>query len=388
MSADLSLRFRYVCGRYGRVLIALLVVTSAVAFAGVAAGLTAPPETRERTIQENPQTVTSSLTTRATVTGDTTLYAAGETLTDKPVYLLSATPNLTLVATTDVPAVETAVTQRIVLDLSATRNGAVFWRNRTTLVAETQQVTDGQARTTATLDVQALARERLAEVDAAAGDVGRIEARVLVDTTYDTGAYSGSLNASTPLTISERAYELETPRTDERDHATPVTETVPVAGAAVAVPGTSTSVPERGVGLAAVGVVTLGAAVGVWLVARRIDDFEAFRNHYESVRYAEWISRGKIPDTASSARLPVETLLDLVDIAIDSEKRVIHDTSRGVYAVVDDDIRYEFREEDAGTGQLYEFGLAPIDTSTRTLERDLSEAAENGADGDDAKTLQ
>ncbi|WP_136716509.1 DUF5305 family protein [Halorientalis salina] len=388
MSSDLILRVRYVCGRYGRGIIAVLVVISAVAFAGVAAGVTAPPDTRQETVQGDQQTVTTTLTTQATVTGETPLYASDSTLTDMPVYLPSATPNLTFIATTDVPSVETAVTQQVVLELTATRNGAVFWRNQTTLAAETQQVTEGEARTSVTLDVWRLARERLAEIDAATGDVGQVQARVHVDATYDTGSHTGRTNASTPLTITDRAYELDTPQTDQQRHATAVTQTVPVSGATVVVPGTGLSVPGNTVGYAGIGVVAIVGAISVLLTRRQIGDFEAFQHHYEGVRYAEWISRGKIPDTGSYVRVPIETLLDLVDIAIDSEKRVIHDNSREVYAVVDDNIMYEFRDEDTGSGRMYEFGLAPIDTTTQTLEQEISEAEAAVQNGEDSGAPQ
>ena len=100
-----------------------------------------------------------------------------------------------------------------------------------------------------------------------------------------------------------------------------------------------------------------GRIIGVF--QGRIEDFEAFREHYTEVRYADWISRGKIPEAGSYIRVPVEALVDVVDIAIDSQKRVIHDPTRDVYAVVDDNHLYEFRK-DAGPGWMNEFGFPPI----------------------------
>lgn len=122
-----------------------------------------------------------------------------------------------------------------------------------------------------------------------------------------------------------------------------------------------------GTGLSGLGAIGLAGAV--LYTGRRIDDFDAFRQQYERVRYIEWISRGTIPTTGKYARVPVEALADLVDIAIDSEKRVIHDTSKGIYAVVDGNLMYEYRDGDDGNTD--EFGFASFTRSTPSESFDL-----------------
>jgi hypothetical protein len=387
MSAGLPLRLKYVCGQYGRVLVAALVVASAFAFAGAAAGATDTPDPQRTTVQTDQQAVSTSLTATATVTGNTTLYDQGETVSDRPVYLLSAAPNLTLRVGTNVPTdQDVVVTQDVVLELSAARDEAVFWSERRELASTTRRVTDGRSRTTVTLDVRRLARERLAAVKAAADEVGIVRVRILVNASYDTGTYAGQVNLSSPVSVSGRAYEFDTPQVVERNHSTTVARPVnaSVATAAVEFPGTEASLPSRSLWWVVAGIGALVLAVFVRTVDRRIEDFETFEKYYESVRYADWISRGKLPDSGEYARVPVETLLDLVDVAIDSEKRVIHDQAQDVYAVVDDGVMYEFRDAET-SGRMYEFGLAPIDETTATLEQELQEAeaaASNGEEGE------
>ena len=390
MSAGLPLRLKYVCGQYGRVLVTVLLVASAIAFAGAAAGIADTPEPQRTTVQTDQQAVSTAFATSATVTGNTTLYDQGETVSDLPVYLLSAAPNVTLGVETDVPTgQEVAVTHEVVLELSATRDEAVFWSERRELTSTTRRVTDGQSRTTVTLDVRRLARERLASVRAATDKVGVVRARVLVNASYDTGTYAGQVNVSSPISISDRAYEFDTPQVVRRNHSTAVTRVanVSAASAGVEVPGTGVGLPSRSLWWIVAGVGALALAVFVRTIDRRIEDFEAFEQYYESVRYADWISRGKLPDSGEYARVPVETLLDLVDIAIDSEKRVIHDQAQDVYAVADGNVMYEFRDAET-PGRMYEFGLAPIDETTATLEQELQEAqaaASNGEESDPAE---
>lgn len=390
MSAGVGLRFRYVCGQYGRLLVAALVVLSAVAFAGAAAGVTDTTEPRRTTVQTDQQAVQTSLAATATVTGNTTLYERGETVTDVPVYLLGATPNLTLRATADVPADRTvSVTQNVVLELAATRNDEVFWTERRELTSASQVTTNGSARTAVTLDVRRLARERLTAVRAATDDVGTVRTRILVNTSYDTGTYAGHTTLASPLSIADRAYEFDTPRTAQQNHSRSVTRTAnaSVDEAGVAIPGTGSSVPGRSLLWAIVGLGALGVAVFVRSVDRGIADFETFERRYERVRYAEWISRGTIPDTGSYLRVPVETLVDLVDIAIDSEKRVVHDESRDMYAVVDGNIMYEFRPDET-PGRMYEFGLGPIEGTDATLDEERQQAEAAASNGDDAPEFE
>jgi hypothetical protein len=372
------LRLKYLFAQYWRVLVPALILISAVAFAGAAVGMVSGQETQQRTVQTDSMTVDTTLSTQATVTGNTTLYEAGEILTDKPVYLQSATPELTIIAETTTPTDRTvSVTQQVILELSATRNGEVFWRDTETLAIDTEEVTDGTIRTEVTIDVQQLTREQLAAVTAEAGDIGTIEAEISAEALYDTGTYTGRTHARTPMAITNRAYEVDTPQTDEQSNTTTVVQNVPATESTVGITGSILTIPEWTVGLVGVsltvsggtfggifvGLTALALSIVVWLVARQIEDFETFRQQYTETRYADWISRGKIPESGSYIRVPVETLVDVVDIAIDSQKRVIHDPTLDVYAVVDDNHLYEFRK-DAGSGWMNEFGFPPIDAMT------------------------
>jgi len=359
MTNDLVLRLEYLCGKYWNVLVPALILVGAVAFAGAGVSIASEPEPQSVEVKTDSMAANTTLSTEATVTGNTSLYTQGEVLSDMPVYFRSATPEVRLIAVTKTPTDRSVtVTQRIVLDLSATRNGEVFWRDSRTLAVENHTVTDGTARTEVTLDVQKLAREELADVTAEAGDVGTIEAQVSTVALYETDRYSGRTAVETPLSITDRVYELETPRHDKQ---TNVTTTQQVAAGGNTASGPLGRVSPNEIGAVLGGSVAVGLALCVWLIRKRIDDFDAFRRHYERVQYVEWISQGTVPATGQYVRIPVDSLLDAVDIAIDSEKRVIHDTAKDIYAVVDGNVIYEYRDDDGGhTG---EFGFGSFNPS-------------------------
>ena len=112
------LRLKYLCSRYGKLAAVALVIVSSVALAGSAVAYTAPPETTQVTQQTDVQSFTTTVNASAAVTGNTTLYDADDRLSNMPVYLLSASPEMTLRAHADVPddrAVE--VTQQVTMEL-------------------------------------------------------------------------------------------------------------------------------------------------------------------------------------------------------------------------------------------------------------------------------
>jgi hypothetical protein len=386
MKSDLELRAKYICGKYWHRLVPALLLVGVIAVATAVGGVASEPEPQQITVETDSMTVETTLSTEATVTGNTSLYNRSETLTDMPVYLRTATPEVELIAVTSTPPDRPiSVTQQIVLELSATRNGEVFWRDSRTLAIDSQNVTDGTARTQVTLDVQQLARDQLANVTAEAGDIGTIEAQVSAIALYESGSYSGKTTAETPLTITNRAYELQTPQQDQRTNATTVQQAVGGGGTASGFFGPRGRVSPRDLGTGLGGIGAIGLAVAVWHTKRQIRDFDTFRRQYERVRYVEWISRGTIPATGKYARVPVEALVDLVDIAIDSEKRVIHDTSKDIYAVVDGNLMYEYRDGDDGNTD--EFGFASFTQSTPSQSFDL-ETEPLGQDTTDRPTEQ
>jgi hypothetical protein len=383
MSAGPSFRVKYICGKYGRLIATAMVLLSAVLFS--AAVMAEPPEPQQETVQTDHQRVATTLAASSAVTRDSALYDEGETVTDSPVYLVSSNPTLDIEALTTVPSDQpVTVTQRFNLELSVSQGGEVFWTDRQTLANNTQQVTDGTARTTTTLDVAGVIQDRLAAIEADTDGVGTVEARITLKTSYDTGTYTGQTNLTAPLTISERSYNFDTPRQTERTHTTPLTKNVTATSSGAGAVAAAAGLPRQSVWLLGGGVSAGMVAIAVTLIRARIEDAERFERQYESIQYAEWISRGRIPDPSRYARIPVETLLDLVDIAIDSDKRVIYDTQQEYYAVIEGSLMYEFRDESDGPGRMHQFGLAPVEGEELTAEQAFqeAEAAVTGEDGD------
>jgi biopolymer transport protein ExbD len=357
------LRLKYLCSRYGKLAAVALVIVSSVALAGSAVAYTAPPETTQVTQQTDVQSFTTTVNASAAVTGNTTLYDADDRLSNMPVYLLSASPEMTLRAHADVPddrAVE--VTQQVTMELYATKDEEVFWTETKTLAKDSQQVTDGSLVTETTINVSDIRRGRLTEVQPEVNNVGTLRAKLHVDTVYSSDKYQGHLTVTTPVEITDRAYSVETPQSDEASHATPVTRTLQRSGdsitfgAPAAVNGTTqaglgavfgsgpTTVPKASAIQGGIGLGGLLIALAIWRFYRRNPEWQDLKQSYDKARYGEWISLGTVPDGDEYEKVAISGLTDLLDIAIDSNKRIIHDADRALYAVVDNGIVYEYNE--------------------------------------------
>jgi hypothetical protein len=104
--------------------------------------------------------------------------------------------------------------------------------------------------------------------------------------------------------------------------------------------------------------VVLGLLLGTTLlVLERTDRLDVpagtereIRRRKERDSFTEWISRGRAPPADEDERVvAVDSLEDLVDVAIDSDRRVIEDRDRNEFVVFDGSTRYRFRHTD-GTG--------------------------------------
>jgi|GEM_PF-468892 hypothetical protein len=357
------LRLKYLCSRYGKLAAIALVVLSSVALAGSAVAYTQPPETTQVTQQTDVQTFTTTVNTSAAVTGDTTLYDAERQLADMPVYLLAASPEMTLRAHAAVPddrAVE--VTQQVTMELYATRDDEVFWTETETLATDSQQVTDGSLVTETTVNVSDIRRGRLREVQPEVNNVGTLGAKFHVDTVYNTDKYQGHLAVTTPVEITDRAYSVETPQSVEKSHATPMTRTLTNTDDAITfgAPATANATTQAGLGAilsngpttvpresairGGLGLLGLLIALVVWRVYSRNPGWEELKQSYDKARYGEWMSVGTVPTGEAYEHVAISGLTDLLDIAIDSNKRIIHDPDQARYAVVDGMVVYEYNE--------------------------------------------
>jgi len=323
-------RFRRLLARRGLLIAAVLAVVAVGAFAGAWMAYSNPP-TETITEQRNPRTVSTVVNTSAVVTGDTPLYDEGEKLVNKPVYFTSASPNVTIAVDTRVPPGRTVqVTQRLVLHMQADLRGDTYWEETRVLAGTDEAVSDGQATAETTVNVSAI-RGVIDEREAATGDVGVFQSDVELLVSYEADGFSGELTATAPVVFSSGAFWLDSDLGASRTHSERVTREV----------AEEPDVATYG-GLALVGLFALVGAAAVALSGLGGVDPEELETAIVNERYEEWISKGQFPTGTEKKHVKIDSLEDLVDIAIDSNKRVVFDPEFAAYAVVDGDLIYYF----------------------------------------------
>jgi len=289
------------------------------------------PVTTTVSEEQNPQTFSTEVNTSAVVTGNTTLYDSGERLVNKPVYLFRASPDVTLSVVTAVPADSgTVVTQRLVLHLQASRAGETFWERERLLAVGDGPAEGGQLVSATTVNMTQIRRE-ISSVQSAIGDVGTFNVELRLTVAYENDRYDGQLSSTTPLVISGPGYWLGGDMASSRTHSETVTRQV-------------TRPPDVSAygGFVLAGLLSLASAGGVFYLYSRGFDVTALETELAHERYEEWISEGEFPTDSNKRYVRISSLEDLVDIAIDSNKRVVHDEDIAAYGMVDGDLVYYY----------------------------------------------
>jgi hypothetical protein len=324
-----------------RLVVAALVVAGVLCFAG-AAYVYATPTTETVTEETNSQTFSTSVTSSALVTEPTELYEQGETLENRSVYFTSASPSFTLDVVTSAPSGERVeIGQRLELEALGVRDGRPFYTSTRTLVETNRTVSDGQVQSSRTVNITELSRELVA-VEGEIQEVGQFQLRLRLTVTYSTDDYEGTLQATAPFVIDRRAYYVDGSLDADETETTVVSRQV-----------SEPPNPTTYGGLGALGAVLVAAAVVVSRVESLIDP-EALRREIVHDRHAEWISRGEFPTNADKPYISILTLEDLVDVAIDTNRRVIYDPQIEAYAVIDSSEIYYYATEELQADEWFD----------------------------------
>lgn len=272
----------------------------------------------------------------AVVQRDTNLYSAGTRLENRSAYFTTLTPEFRGTYALRAPeAPPASVETTIGLELSATHDdGTVLW-NRTEPVATATGRLDGDLhRVGFAVNVSAV-RQRVAAINDELGVSPPTTDVVLVAETRIEGEdWTATRSDELAIAVDGQVYTVD----HRSDGSTTYrrTETVAVARD----PG-----PLRAVGsplLGLVGLLGLVALGVLWLrgtIPLDPDRRRAIALARDRRRFDEWISEGVVPQSDDPV-VRIDSLSDLVDVAIDSDRRVIESEDR--FYVLLDEARYVF----------------------------------------------
>lgn len=337
----LSLRVREAWGRYFVVVCLVALVVATAGGVVVANGLDeARGQTELRSVEV--MEATGTFDHRATVRRDSRAFARGETLENRPTYYTSATPVLDgthRVTYTADGSAEMAAETRVQVVLREEDDGTVLWqRSEVLTTASAESLEPGEPlETEFSVNVSALDREADAireELGAAPGSVeSTVVVRTRLDGTVDGREVGRTMENRMELTVDDGTYAVGDNGSSvavTRTERVPVTPEPPLVELAA------------GGLLAGLGIVVLLASVvgrlGGVISLSAAEEHALVRSEFE-----EWITVAAVPDrTARERTVPVSSLQGLVDLAIDTDDRVLQDAETGRYVLLAEEYRYVF----------------------------------------------
>lgn len=365
------LRAKLLLTEYGQFVVLGLVVVGVIAFASVGALYFDPPS--ETVVeQRHVQTIETEPHTSAVVTANSSIWKRGAVIEDSPIYPLELAPEMTLRIRTLVPSGRSVdVAQNLTLVYRATASGTVLWQSSRRLSKRVATVNDGDAVMETTIDMRKV-RSRKGLLSRELHGIGDVEVFLQLNVSYETDRYDGRLSASAPIEVTTDSYRLRGSLATDRTHSTRVTRQV-------------TKSPDHDLAatLAGLGILAFASAGGLEFVSRR-DWFDPvrLRNRLDAARYDTWISKGHLPAVESPVlrleigeeHIRMDSLQDLVDVAIDSNKRVIHDHDHDVYAVLHDQVIYYFNPNADPDG--FQFDWHSVESDREVTAHEISTVSE------------
>jgi hypothetical protein len=313
----------------------------------------AAPDTRTEQETVATWTTDSDFTHQVTVQRTTRAFDAGTVLRDRSAYLSGITPELnathvyrhqgdaeSAIVSTNVTLVKRAV------DPTA-ESGTVYWRVTEPLARQEATIDTGErTRTTFEINVSRQRNETRTIEAELGGTPGEVQLYAVVRTRAETVLDGQTLTETRTerLSVEPRGstYSVTTNVTGERTEDITEPTTVPIESDPLRIYGGSL--------FALLWLVAAGALV--WAdrdgrLAVSAATVETIRIDRQREKFDEWISRGTVPEPSGDETLVrISSLEDLVDVAIDSERRVVEDEESGQFVVVVDSTWYVFEASD------------------------------------------
>lgn len=372
-------------------LVAVLVVLLLVSGWGAYTAVAAPAEPTEYEQVETWST-TAEITHSAEVREPNAVYGVGERVSDQPRYYTEVMPTVEgkleygYLATAGDVEIETETTQ-IIRSVEDDDRSTVYWRVEEPL--DSTQTTNAEPNTKHTasfaVDVESLSERATETAESLGSTAGSLETVVRIAVTME-GTVDGEPVTHTetyevPIETTSGTYSLELP--DETGYTE--TESVPADD--------QMNQLSEAAGILLVLLVSVGS-LGTLVAAKRRGRLAPTATEQRAVETAskqaeleEWISRGSIPQSLSDQpRIEVASLTELVDVAIDCNRRVIEREHTAEYVVVDNDTIYAFTPDEPERKQTGDSPTEPQQgddaPETQTTETEPSESES----GDDANS--
>ena len=349
---DRSVRVRALLDQAFPIVVLLLVVLAASG-GWWAYQVHAAPDVEREEVTVSQWSTTTGYDHSAVIANDSLVFEEGERVRDRPVYYVNLVEELDVAYAFSHTAPSGGVDVRtdVRLEYRGTEGETVLWQYAEPLAtADETNVTGGETHTVdATIDIESVFAT-IQRIQQELGSAGSIQIRVVSSSTVD-GTLGGQPVNTTyesvmPITVTQqtlRVLELQT--VEETTQRTDTVERTVEPGLAASIGSIAMVV------LSVLGLLGLVVARRQGRIRLTPEERELLELHQQEQEFAEWITRGTFPSERDyEATILVDDLEGLVDVAIDSNRRVIQDEELGVSTVLDGEYIYVYVRPDSPAG--------------------------------------
>ena len=351
---DRSLQLRAFLNEWATVLIVVLLIASAgVGWWAYQINLEPSIETEQRLTEQWSESTAYSHS--APITNDSLPFAAGERASNRPLYYTSLSEELDGTYrygyTADSGSVDVTTDTYLLIRGGRLENGNMtetFWELSEPLAADSETLDPGEShQVDFTVDIIEVLRTIGTVEQQLDSTEGIVDVRVVsvseLSGTVESDSFDTTYRSELPLVVSPSTFRVNDPVTIDETHES--FETVEV----LAEPS-----PLQAYG----SIVGFGLVVMllILVLGLRYSGYTELTDEEEELieikqareRFSEWITTGEFPSEREYEQtVLVDTLEGLVDVAIDTNKRVIEDEQLGVSTVLDDTYIYIYIQPDS-----------------------------------------
>lgn len=326
--------------------IAIILVVLALAAGWWAYQVHMVPEFEQEQVMVEEWSEGTSLDHSAEITQDSILWPAGEIVENRPIYYFNLSRELDGMYSYSYRADDGSVdvSTDVTLYIRAVDDDDIFWEVAEPLESNDESNLNPNEPHNVSFTIQI--EWILQTIDQVERETGAqeglvqpmVEIRTAVDGDVHGNEVSNEYESAMELVVNPETYRVHEIETVEESHEETEFRDVPVD-----------PTPTEAIGSFALFIISIAAFIAL-LTAQtsgRLDltqeEQELIELQREREEFDDWITTGRFPaDRDYEATILVDDLVGVVDVAIDTNNRVIEDTELGVSTVLDNDYVYVY----------------------------------------------
>jgi hypothetical protein len=304
----------------------------------------------------------------ALIVNESVPFERGQRVENRPIYYTTISDDLNITYRYEHTAdTELNVSTDIRLRFRSTSDEEIFWEVTEPRASAGPDSVSGEDNHTVEASINiATVQNTIAEIEEQLGTEGSVDITVIAATTVD-GTADGQMVSRThesrmTLGVSETSFRvIETETIDQENTATDTVEIPQEASLSEMLASLLTFSGS---------LTILGALAFVryrGYIALSEEEAELLEIYQQEQEFAQWITTGTFPSERDyEATILVDDLEGLVDVAIDTNKRVIKDEQLGVSTVLDSDYAYIYVRPDSPASDWL---FSQADTTIEEMEQ-------------------